>query len=310
MNFTAIDFETANSDRASVCEIGLAIVANGQIVKEVSQLIRPEPLLFDPFNVSIHGISAADVAAAPTFSEFWPSLWANVSGPLVAHNAAFDVSVLRRSLDRCGTPYPEADYFCTRIIAKRAWPDLPTYALDFIARSLGIVFKHHDAVEDARTCALVALSACNQVNVAALHDLQDVFGFCVGRLFDGGYCPCGVARVPRHARSEPDRKLRVLDAVLVKDQSVEKSACCGRTFVFTGTLISMERKSAIQAVVDRGGICHDRIRPDSDYLVVGQDGFKGYQAGYKSSKIQKAESMRIKGFRVEIVSEADFLMML
>lgn len=309
MNFTAIDFETANSDRGSICAVGLAVVEDGQIVKEVSQLIRPEPMFFDPFNVSIHGITAADVAVAPTFPEFWPSLRANFSGPLVAHNAAFDISVLRRSLDRSGKPYPEIDYFCTRVIAKRAWPDFPTYALDFIARTLGIAFRHHDAVEDARACALVALSACSQVDAVSLHDLQDIFGFCAGRLYGGGYCPCGTGRVTRVAQSNPKDKLLVLD-ISRNEESVDGSACFGRTFVFTGALISMERKTATQAVVERGGICHDGIRSDTDYLVLGQDGFRGYQAGYKSSKIQRAETMKRKGSPVEIISEADFLMML
>ena len=198
MRFTAIDFETASVQPGSVCSVGLAIVENGMIVDRVFQLIRPEPLFFDPFNVAIHGISEAAVADAPTFGEYWPALWARVSGPLVAHNAAFDMSVLRRALDQAGIRYPETDYFCTRVISRLAWPGHSTYALDHLARAMGISFRHHDAAEDAGACALIAIAACEQAGAASLHDLQEAFGLRVGSICSSGYRPCGA---PRRRRS-------------------------------------------------------------------------------------------------------------
>jgi len=198
MKFTAIDFETANSSRSSACAVGLSIVDSGKIVGRLYQLIRPDPLYFDPFNVSIHGITEKDVADAPSFAEFWPNLLSSVSGPLVAHNASFDMSVLRHALDESGLPYPNADYFCTRVIAKLTWPEHPTYALDHLAECLNISFQHHDAAEDARACALIALQAGKTHGVASLYHLQELCGLRVGSLFRGGYAPCGG---PRAARS-------------------------------------------------------------------------------------------------------------
>lgn len=198
MKFTAIDFETANASRGSACAIGLVMVENGEIIARLSQLIRPDPLYFDPFNVAIHGISAADVRDAPTFSEFWPSLWPRIAGPLVAHNAAFDMSVLRYSLDSFGASYPETDYFCSCVISKLAWPEYPTYALNHVAREIGVSFNHHDAEEDAFACAHVAMAACQRLGAASLYDLPQHCGLRVGRLFAGGYRPCGG---PRSARS-------------------------------------------------------------------------------------------------------------
>ena len=309
MKFTAIDFETANADRGSVCAVGLVMVENGEVVDRLRQLIRPDPLNFDPFNVSIHGISVADVANAPTFSEFWPSLWSRVSGPLVAHNAAFDMSVLRRALDQFGVQYPETDYFCTRVISRIVWPEHPTYALDHIARAVGISFVHHDAAEDARACALIAIMACRQLNVPTLYGLQDGCGLRVGRLFAGGYCPCGG---PHTANSLPHNRLKLCAADITPSglSHDEHTPCCGMAFVFTGAMSSMPRKDAMQAVVDRGGICHDIVKSDTDYLVLGQEGFIGYQAGHKSSKMKKAEEMRSKGMPIEILSESDFIGML
>lgn len=309
MNFTAIDFETANAERGSVCAVGLAMVEDGQVVRRLRQLIRPVPLRFDPFNVSIHGIREEHVTSAPTFSDFWPSLWSAVAGPLVAHNAAFDMSVLRCALDHSGTRYPDTDYFCTRVIAKLAWPEHPTYALDHIARAIGISFAHHDAEEDARACALIAVTACKQLNASSLYTLREGCGLRIGRLFPGGYCPCGGPH-SEHAAANRREKLYAADITPSAVPHDEQHPCYGMAFVFTGTLSSMPRKLAMQTVVDHGGICHDTVKNDTDYLVLGREGFIGYQAGHKSGKMQKAEEMRHRGLPTEILSEDDFLSLL
>lgn len=309
MKFTAIDFETANSSRASACAVGLAIVDNGELVAQFYQLIRPDPLIFDPFNISIHGITPEDVADAPTFAELWPSLLKRVSGPLIAHNASFDMSVLRYALAASGLPHPETDYFCTRVIAKLTWPDNLTYALDHIAHSLNITFKHHDAAEDALACAMVALHACQSHGVASLYDLQDACGLRVGSLHPSGHAPCGGPRLPR-VPGNHSQKLRAADFLPSTESLDESHPYFGMTFAFTGALTSMPRRDAMQAVVDRGGICHDTVKKDTNYLVLGQDGYIGYRSGHVSAKMQKAEQMLQKGEPIEILSEADFVSLL
>ena len=357
MKFTAIDFETANASRASACAIGLVMVENGQIVGRMSHLIRPDPLDFDPFNVSIHGISAADVKDAPTFSELWPILWPRISGPLIAHNAAFDMSVLRRALDHSGIQYPKTDYFCTRVISSLAWPDYPTFALAHIANILGISFNHHDAEEDARACAIIAIEACNRLGASSLYNLEKTCGLRIGHLYPGGYCPCGCTRPPDtlkhsgieifisrtgasikriqppcttedpnsvHGVGNPSGRVTKTDlpAGTVTDkhcpeikaphttENDKRHQFYGMSFVFTGAMTTMTRIHAMQAVLDRGGIYHDTLKSDTNYLVLGQEGFIGYQAGHKSSKMKKADAMRNKGIPIEILSEADFVGML
>ncbi len=208
MNFTAIDFETANGRRGSACAVGLAIVEKGVIVERLHQLIKPDPLYFDPCNVSIHGITAADVGDAPTFLEFWPTLRSRVSAPLVAHYAAFDMSVLCSALDQSGLAYPKIDYFCTCVIAKLAWPQYPTYKLDQLARAIGISFNHHNAEEDAYACARIAITACKQLRVTSLYDLQHICGLEVGHLHASGYSSCGRSASARVSRRRPARPRR------------------------------------------------------------------------------------------------------
>jgi len=310
MNFTAIDFETANSSRGSACAVGVCTVQGGEIAQSAQYLIRPDPPFFSPFNISIHGITPDDVANAPSFADIWPEVLASISGPLVAHSASFDISVIRRSLDDAGIDYPDSDYYCTRVISKLTWPGMPTYALDHIAQYLGISFQHHRAAEDARACALVALEACRVHAASSLRDLEEPFVFAAGRLYPGGYSPChGRGKDPdaRHPRSQ---KLRAADISATVDKFDFEHPFFGKRFVFTGAMTALLRKDAMQAVVDCGGSCHDTVRRDTDYLVLGQNGYVGYRSGHKSSKMKKAEDLLTKGFAIEILSEADFVNMI
>jgi DNA polymerase III subunit epsilon len=152
MGWAAIDFETANADPASACALGLVVVQESQIVKRRSWLIRPSRVCFDLNNVALHGITAAHVAEVPTFAELWGEVHSEIQGmPLVAHNASFDIGVLRHTLDDCNIPYPELDYYCTRAISQALWKALPSYGLELVSNYLGLPFTHHDVEEDVIT---------------------------------------------------------------------------------------------------------------------------------------------------------------
>jgi len=310
MNFTAIDFEIANSSRGSACAVGLCTVQDGKIVQCEQRFIRPEPLYFSPFNISIHGITETDVAHAPAFAELWPEMLASISGPLVAHNASFDISVIRRSLDDAGLEYPDLDYYCTRVMAKLAWPGMPTYGLDHMAQHIGLSFQHHNAAEDAKACAALALEACRVRGVTDLWELDEPFVFSAGRLYPGGYTPCHGRGKDPTIRSSSSHKLRAADVSATVEEFDASHPFYGKSFVFTGAMTALLRKDAMQAVVDHGGACHDTVRQDTDYLVLGQKGYIGYSAGHKSSKMKKAEQMLGKGLPIEILSEADFVSLL
>ena len=73
-NFAAIDFETANRHRSSVCSVGIVIVRKGIISQEIYKLIRPNPNYYNPFNTGIHGLSKDDTANAPDFPEVWQEI--------------------------------------------------------------------------------------------------------------------------------------------------------------------------------------------------------------------------------------------
>ncbi len=156
MDFTAIDFETANGFRGSPCAVGLSKVRGGVVVEEASWLMRPPENhdRFDYHNVRIHGIRPEDVAGLPRFGELFPEIGAFIGGDvLAAHNAAFDLGVIRSGLEVSGLPGPAYDYVCTVMLSRRCY-SLVSNSLPYAAEEAGVpLVNHHDAAEDARACA-------------------------------------------------------------------------------------------------------------------------------------------------------------
>ena len=95
-DFAAIDFETANECRCSVCSVGVVIVRNGEIVDSFYSLIHPEPEYYQWFCQQVHGLSEEDTENAPVFPEVWRQIEPKIAGlPLVAHNSPFDEGSLQ-----------------------------------------------------------------------------------------------------------------------------------------------------------------------------------------------------------------------
>ena len=100
MNFVAIDFETANEKRNSPCSIGIVVVKDGKIVDRIYHLIKPKEMRFLPINIGIHGIRPRMVENELEFDKVWEKIKEYFNNSLViAHNASFDISVLRRTLE-------------------------------------------------------------------------------------------------------------------------------------------------------------------------------------------------------------------
>ena len=95
-DFAAIDFETANNERSSVCSVGVVVVWGGEIVDKFYSLIKPEPEYYNYWCSQVHGLCADDTDNAPIFPEVWKQIEPKIAGlPLVAHNKAFDESCLK-----------------------------------------------------------------------------------------------------------------------------------------------------------------------------------------------------------------------
>ena len=179
LNFTAIDFETANSSGASACSVGLVKVRAGLVVDRQSWFIRP-PAGHDHFlewNTRIHGIVAEDVASAATWAEQLGDLVSFADGDhLVAHNARFDMGVIASACAASLVDTPSFDYACSLSIARKTY-HLDSYRLPVAAMAAGFEdFRHHDALADAEACAAIVVHAAGRHDARDLPHLADITG--------------------------------------------------------------------------------------------------------------------------------------
>lgn len=158
LNFAAIDFETANQHRTSVCSVGIVIVRNGIIAEKIYRLIRPEPEWYSYWNTKVHGLRAKDTENAPVFPEVWTDIAPKIEDlSLVAHNSPFDEGCLKAVFRMYQMDYPDYEFFCTCRGARKALPGLENYQLHTVAARVGYHLKnHHHALADAEACAEIA----------------------------------------------------------------------------------------------------------------------------------------------------------
>ncbi len=173
MEFTAIDFETANHARHSACAIALVRVRKGRIVERFSTLIKPPP--GDFMFTYIHGITPHAVRNAKTFQQLWPQIqkFCDAAPLLAAHNVSFDRGVLMSCCDYYGIEPAPYTFTCTVKLSRSVWPHLPRHTLDAVCRHLKIPLNHHQAESDAEACAKILLHAikaglpADQLGIAA-----------------------------------------------------------------------------------------------------------------------------------------------
>lgn len=182
LDFTAIDFETANGSPASPCAVGLVKVRDGQIVDQLGLKFRP-PQAHDWFaagNTRVHGIRSEDLDLAPR----WDDVVAEVlifieTDVLIAHNAEFDINVLQASCSIVNFDLPNLSYACSLQLARKTY-NLDSYGLSSVAYAVGHEdFKHHDALADAEACARVVLHMAKRHEVESVEELLESAG---GRL--------------------------------------------------------------------------------------------------------------------------------
>jgi len=158
-DFAAIDFETANYDRSSVCSVGVIIVRDGEIVDKFYSLIQPEPNYYNYWCTQVHGLCRTDTDNAPVFPDVWAQIEPLIEGlPLVAHNRPFDEGCLRAVFRTYQMDYPEYEFLDTLAASRRLHPDLENHQLQTVAAACGFQLEnHHHALADAEACAWIAL---------------------------------------------------------------------------------------------------------------------------------------------------------
>ena len=285
MTFNVVDVETANSDRSTICQIGIAHVIDGLIDDRWSTLVNPEDE-FDYFNVGIHGITAEQVKDAPTLPEIREELRQRLRGHVLVSHTSFDRSAFEIAMDNYGLDQLRVYWLDSAKVVRRAWPEKFArrgYGLKNVANYIGYEFKHHDALEDAVAAAKIMLVACCEHNV----DIE----YWIRKTQEPIYSKekaCRPQWKPITRTGNPDGEL------------------AGEVLLFTGAL-QMPRTVAADYAAFMGCDVKTGFSKKVTILVSGKQTSPMLNHSGKSSKHIKAEKLISKGHDIKIISETDFL---
>ena len=158
-SFTAIDFETANYNKNSVCSIGLARFERGELVHQFSSLVQPpnNEYLFKYFT-QIHGIKPSDTIHSKTFDLIYPEVSKYFENQtIVAHNGKrFDFHVINKVLSHYNIVVPNFERVDTMVqYPMKLNIAVEQYFSDALKKSIN--FDHHNALKDALACGYLYL---------------------------------------------------------------------------------------------------------------------------------------------------------
>jgi DNA polymerase-3 subunit epsilon len=270
MNYIVLDLETANPNCASICQIGIVVVENGETVGTFSYLIDPQDR-FDHWNIKVHGIRPEHVVGQPTFPDLMPEIARLIEGRIVVTHGSFDRIAVTKASQKHNLPIVEARWLDNQTVVRRTWPQFSRrgYSLGNLAAHFGITFQHHDALEDAIATA-------------------DIFRRALAE--SGRTASDWASGAPRQSGAAP---------ILL--QGASDGPFSGKTIVFTGRM-QVARKEAAKRAAERGFTVTAAVSPATTLLCVGGDASQARA----SSKGRQAERLRSSGHPVSIISEDEF----
>jgi DNA polymerase-3 subunit epsilon len=277
MGFVAMDVETANADKASICQIGIARFANRVVIDEWKSYVDPKDY-FHSRNVSIHGIKKADVDGAPSFGALVKEINGRLNGQVVVTHTNFDKVAIYQACKKWKAMPPSCTWLDSARVARRTWKEFSQrgYGLQNVCALIGYKFRAHDALEDAKAVGNVMLAATTQTGL-------DLDGW--------------LARVRQPI--DPTLKQRV------GCEGSPDGAIYGEVLVFTGEL-TIPRREAANIAASVGCEVDEDITKRTTILVVGDQDISRLAGYEKSSKHRRAEELIRRGQAIRILRETDF----
>lgn len=279
MKFVVVDVETANASFASICQIGIATFEDNKLAEEWQSLINPEED-FDRINISIHGIDEKKVIGKPTFKDAHAYLRQKFENNIVVSHMPFDKVAIRQATEKYNLQHIPCRWLDSARVARRTWHKFAYsgYGLKNIASELGIEFKHHDALEDAKAAGFILLKSIQETSTSLeewlLRVEKPIFSL--------------QQRTQQNLPGNPDGPL------------------FGETIVFTGQLNLSRGEAAILA--SKAGCQVDpTVTKRTTILIVGNQDIRRLNGQEKSSKHRKAEYLITKGQNIRILTENDFV---
>ncbi len=283
--FIALDFETANYDYSSICQIGMVFFENGKITKSINQLIDPEDY-FDGYHISIHGIRPEDIEGKPTFAEYYPKFFKLIDNHIILHHQPFDRSAFEQACAKYSLEPPYCFWLDNAKIVRRTWLDRSRkgYGLKEVAQMLNFSFNHHDAVEDARVTGLIFLEACK----------------CKGMDIDGMITNVYDSGITETPKTHPQRITGNLLKPDTENVENKDNPFFGKKVVISGTYnIWPDRKDLAMLLKNLGADIDSGVTERTNILIAGE--------GVGPSKLNKMIANINEGRNAIILQEKDVI---
>ncbi|MCO4846340.1 MAG: exonuclease [Yoonia sp.] len=276
--FIAVDVETANSNKHSICQIGLAMATDTGEIQTVGFFVNPKEQ-FDDFNVQLHGIDRKTVDGARGFDAVIQELRPFLERHTLIQHSSFDKQAFDSACRLNAIPNLRTNWLDSVIIARTAWPELKGnggHGLASLKKFLNLRFDHHDAEEDARAAAEVVL-------LAEVHSGE---------------------KFPDLAKTAKQKNQKYPVSVAVDGN--QNGPLCGHVACFTGQL-SLSRTEAAMIAAGAGITVKTGMSKKVTLTVVGEQDLVTLVGHAKSTKHRRAEELIADGFDIRIIGELEFL---
>ena len=285
--YVVIDTETTGLDFGfcDIIEVSALRYADGQCVCSYSSLVNPGYPI-DSFITDLTGITNEMLEVAPEPGEVMPALLDFIGDSLlIGHNVSFDVNFLYDAFElHCGGGLRN-DHIDTLRIARKVFPELAHHRLSDVAAACSVPQPNaHRAEADC-----IVTAQCYEIMKSRI--LAD------GTLEDFKR---------RFNAKRANYQASLVNITAAVDEIDDTNPIYGKNVVFTGALSCMGRKEALQIVANLGGIPADSITAKTNYLVIGAADFAKSVKDGKTTKMKKAEALRLKGADIATISETAF----
>lgn len=302
-DFITIDFETANNELKSACSIGIAAVKNNEIVNTFYTLLNPPIDFFDAENSNINGIYKKDVIDSPKFVDKWIEINEFIENAsfVVAHNANFDMSVLKESLYAYNLEIPSFSYFDSISFCSKMH-DGSSKKLSEMCKFFNVeLLDHHNGLEDAKACASIVICALNRSRYKTIYSYLKGYP----SIYVNEFSELISQKTFKSNYRKP--KTRISDIEVDTKKFDINHPLYDKTCVITGKFESYDRDSMTKKILDVGGLVRTKVSKKTDFLIVGQQDNDIVGEDGMSNKEETAYELIEQGHSIEIIGELDFL---
>lgn len=285
--YIAFDIETTGLDPMydEIIEIGAIKIEDGKEIETFSTLIKPEYEI-DEFITELTGITNEMVMDAPKINEVLPKFMDFIKDSVIlGHNVNFDINFIYDNLINEDMHPITNDFVDTLRLSRRLLPELKHHRLSDLANYYNIdTTGSHRSLTDVR------------ITIDIFKNLE--------KLVKSKYS--NIKNFKDACKKKSHSGFKASDIITTNTEFDEDNFLYDKYVAITGTLEKMSRKEAMQIIVDLGGHCQDGVNKETNYLILGNNDYNPILRGKKSSKLLKAESLKLKGQDIEILSENVF----